>query len=60
MGHLEENDIVTGEQHGFVSSRSCITQLLEVMDSQTEAVNKGGSVDVIYTDFEKSFDSVPH
>ena len=58
--HLEQNDIVTREQHGFVSGRLCITQLLEVMDSWTEVVDEGGSVDVIYTDFEKAFDSVPH
>ena len=60
MDHLEENDIVTREQHGFVSGRSCITHLLEVMDSWTEVVDEGGSVDVIYTDFQKAFDSVPH
>ena len=60
MDHLEENDIVTCEQHGFVSGRSCITHLLEVMDSWTEVVDEGGSVDVIYTDFQKAFDSVPH
>ena len=60
MDHLEENDIVTREQHGFVSGRSCITQLLEVMDSWTEVVDEGGSVNVIYTDFQKAFDSVPH
>ena len=54
MDHLEEND------NGFVSGRSCITHLLEVMDSWTEVVDEGGSVDVIYTDFQKAFDSVPH
>ena len=59
MDHLEENDIVTREQHGFVSGRSCITHLLEVMDSWTEVVDEGGSVDVICTDFQKAFDSVP-
>ena len=60
MDHLEENDIVTREQHGFVSGLSCITQILEVMDSWTEVVDDGGSVDVIYTDFETAFDSVPY
>ena len=60
MDHLKKNDTVTREQHGFVSGRSCITHLLEVMDSWTEVVNEGGSVDVIYTDFQKAFDSVPH
>ena len=52
MDHLKENDIVTHEQHGFVSGRSCITHLLEVMDSWTEVVDEGGSVAVIYADFQ--------
>ena len=38
---LEENDIVTREQHGFISGWSCVTQLLEVMDSWTEVVDGG-------------------
>ena len=60
MKHLQENDIITEEQHGFVEKRSCITQLLEVMDIWTEIVDEGGSLDIVYTDFMKAFDSVPH
>ena len=60
MEHLQENNIVTSEQHGFMSGRSCMTQLLESMDAWTEALDEHGSVDIIYTDFQKAFDSVPH
>ena len=60
MNHLTENGIVTSEQHGFITGRSCMTQLLESMDAWTEAVDNRGSVDIIYTDFQKAFDSVPH
>ena len=60
MDHLQENDIVTKEQHGFMSGRSCMTQLLESMDAWTEALDDHGSIDIIYTDFQKAFDSVPH
>ena len=37
-----------------------MTQLLEAMDTWTEALDEHGSVDIIYTDFQKAFDSVPH
>ena len=37
-----------------------MTQLLESMDTWTEALDEHGSVDIIYTDFQKAFDSVPH
>ena len=58
--HLAENNLIHREQHGFVKGRSCVTQLLDVMDAWTEILDSGGSVDIIYTDFMKAFDSVPH
>jgi len=30
------------------------------LDEWTEALETGGRIDVIYTDFEKAFDKVPH
>jgi len=35
-------------------------QLLKILDDWTEMLEDGGQVDVIYTDFEKAFDRVPH
>ncbi|KAK7093942.1 hypothetical protein V1264_007621 [Littorina saxatilis] len=60
MKHLAENNLIHKEQHGFVAGRSCVTQLLDVLDAWTEVLDDGGSVDIIYTDFMKAFDSVPH
>jgi hypothetical protein len=60
MNHLQEQKLITREQHGFVKGRSCVTQLLDVLDSWTETIDNGGSVDVIYMDFQKAFDSVPY
>ena len=31
-----------------------------ILDDWTEALETGGRIDVIYTDFEKAFDKVPH
>jgi len=31
-----------------------------VLDYWTEKLEKGAQLDVIYTDFEKAFDKVPH
>ena len=58
--HLMKNNLLADEQHGFVPERNCITQLLECMEEWTEMVEKGNAFDVIYTDFSKAFDSVPH
>ena len=34
--------------------------LLQMMDKWTEYLEIGGQIYVIYTDFEKAFDKVPH
>ena len=60
MKHLQDNNLISMEQHGFVPGRSTITQLLEVLDMWTNIIEEGGSVDIIYMDYQKAFDSVPH
>ena len=60
LRHMRENDLLSEHQHGFLSGRSTITQLLEAMDYWTEALDNGNDIDIIYLDFQKAFDSVPH
>ena len=38
----------------------CFTNLLETLEAWTDAVDSGYDVDVIYLDYSKAFDSVPH
>lgn len=47
-------------QHGFVNKKSCFTNLLDVYNDWTLAVDQGYGVNVIYLDYKKAFDSVPH
>nr|VZI27735.1 unnamed protein product [Spirometra erinaceieuropaei] len=60
MRHLEENNLLSLHQHGFRSGRSCLTNLLVSMESWTKSIDMGLSVDAVYIDFKKAFDSVPH
>ena len=60
MLHLEANNLLSPHQHGFRPARSCTTQLLEAMDSWTQVMEEGQPLDVVYLDFQKAFDSVPH
>ena len=46
-------------QHGFRKHRSCITQLLEVMEDFTKFVDNKNDIDIVYLDFQKAFDQVP-
>ena len=58
--HLNRNQLLTDCQHGFIKGRSCVTQLLAMLDKWTEILDQGGNIDAIYLDFSKCFDSVPH
>ena len=47
-------------QHGFLEGHSYQTQLLESVHEWARRLDKASSTHVIYTDFSKGFDSVPH
>ena len=40
--------------------RSCVTNLLEFFEEVCERIDEGKPLDVIYLDFTKAFDKVPH
>lgn len=58
--HLERHSLLNKSQHGFLPKRSCLTNLLEFFDDITKILDEGDPVDVIYLDFQKAFDKVPH
>lgn len=60
VSYLTENNIINSNQHGFTKGKSCLTNLLTFLDYVNEYVDQGDPVDVIYLDFSKAFDSVPH
>ena len=60
VDHMETNNLFTTHQHGFRKGRSCVTQLIEVMEDWTNELDNHNSIDTIYLDFQKAFDTVPH
>ena len=60
VSHMMEHDIISDAQHGFVPGRTCLSHLLMCMEDWTSMLEKREVFDVIYTDFSKAFDSVPH
>ena len=51
---------VSKHQHGFVKGKSCLTNLLETVDCVIDLLDEGAPVDILYFDFKKAFDRVPH
>ena len=60
MDFLVKHKLVNLSQHGFLKARSCLTNLLCFFEEITKWVDEGSPVDVIYLDFQKAFDKVPH
>ncbi len=54
-------NLLSCDQHGFQSGCSCLTNFLECLNDWTYGFDiPGQGIDIIYTDFRKAFDSVPH
>ena len=58
--HMKINKLFSECQHGFRQHRSCVTQLLHMMEDLTRLIDDKQNVDMIYFDFKKAFDTVPH
>ena len=58
--HINVNQLATARQHGFTAGKSVTTNLLEVMNIWTEAIMHNIPVDVLYLDYQKAFNCVPH
>ena len=60
--HLEMNHLIGDTPHGFRNKRSCLTSLLDfyalVVDKYDTYNNK--AIDLVFLDFQKAFDKVPH
>jgi hypothetical protein len=52
--------LITPHQHGFLRNRSCVTQLLSVLHSIGQKLDRNEQTDIVYLDFAKDFDSVDH
>jgi hypothetical protein len=57
---MKEHKLFSVDQHGFLPNKSCITQLLIIIEHWTKIIDEGYCIDNIYLDFSKAFDSVPH
>ena len=60
VNHINVNNLLNESQHGFISNRSCLTNLLQFIETFTDYVDQGYPVDIIFLDFLKAFDKVPH
>ena len=62
LTYLNRNNLLPQQQHGFLSKKSTVSNLLECMDKWTKTFDSKNSnqTDIIFLDFSKCFDTVCH
>ncbi|XP_042234363.1 uncharacterized protein LOC121874321 [Homarus americanus] len=58
--HLSEHSLINASQHGFMERKSCLKNLLTLLETITDYLDQSLVVDVLYMDFSKTFVKVPH
>ncbi len=57
---LTETRSLSPSQHGFLPRRSFLSNLILQEERVTRLLDEGHTVDLVYLDFAKAFDSVNH
>jgi hypothetical protein len=52
--------LVRKSQRGFISGKSCVTNLLDVLHYIGSELDAGGQIEAVYLDMSKAFDKVNH
>ena len=58
--HLDLHALISPHQHGFRSKRSTESEMLECKNHWTKSIDSNESIDVVYLDIAKAFDTVSH
>ena len=54
---MVDNSFLSDKQHGCVRGRSSTTQFLKFAVKLTKMLDRGETIDMIYLDFAKAFDT---
>ena len=60
LNHLEEHCPISNIQRGFMKGRGTVTALIASIHDWLNSLDHGPDVCVVFFDYKKAFDSVPH
>jgi hypothetical protein len=58
--YLDQHKLLSCKQYGFRKNKSCALQILKCKNYWSKQIDIGESLDVVYIDFSKAFDTVSH
>ena len=60
VAHMNEHNQYSDCQYGFHKHRSCVTQLLHVVEYLSDMFDNDNPYDIIYLDLKKAYDQVSY
>ncbi|KAJ7420724.1 hypothetical protein BTVI_20593 [Pitangus sulphuratus] len=57
---MNDKEVIRSSQPGFITSKSCLTNLIAFYNYTTAWMDEGRAVDFVYLNFSKAFDVVFH
>ena len=60
MDFLVRHKILNPSQNGFLKANSCLTNMLCFLEEITKGIDGGLPIDIVYLDFQKGLDNMPH
>ncbi|XP_046666686.1 uncharacterized protein LOC124358434 [Homalodisca vitripennis] len=60
LNYLEENKLLTYQQHGFLKGRSTSTALIQFIEYIIDQLEEGCTATCLFLDFSKAFDCLNH
>ncbi|GAB0177390.1 mitochondrial enolase superfamily member 1 [Grus japonensis] len=58
--HMKDKKVTGSSQHGFTKGKSYLTDLINFYDEMTSLVDKGKTVNIVYLDLSKAFNTFSH
>jgi len=58
--YLLSKGLISNHQHGFIAKRSAMTNLLNLLNEWTLAVDNRLTQSIVYVDFTRSFNTISH
>jgi len=56
--HMKDKKLIRNSQHGFITAKSCLTNLITFYDEMTGLVDNGRAVDIVHLDISRAFGTV--